>query len=292
MEACALNILKELPDEMLILIFNAGFKSHILIAFAANPTDLGPPRPCGQDVVKNHIFVRPTLKHSPTEVKSSYFYADVLLLLDSWLGGKLLNENTKITKKEIAYIEGEKLKLLNAHVRYLRRGTLGSSSHNETMQELKALVEKTGGPVKKRPRPNLPESQILLDAEPDSPYSLVESDDGHACQVAHKDLWWAGDGHGGQDNWGGDQDGGEDRWGGDKDGGREDLCADQDGGEERGGGDKDCGQEDFCADQDGGQDGQDKSVGDQDGLGGPASSGNDEQADWNLSCRRLDGGIF
>ena len=52
-----------------------------------------------QDLVENFVFVKASLLHSPKKVPSVYWYADVLMVLDSLLGGCVLRQTSALKNK-------------------------------------------------------------------------------------------------------------------------------------------------------------------------------------------------
>jgi hypothetical protein len=101
--------------------------------------------PKQKDCIRNYAFILPAVEHSRQKVPSAFFLADVFMMADRKLGGKLLKlpgakTATPEQKQRLAIQDGAVLKACCGYVRYLARNTKGSA--NEKIRVLKSMVEK------------------------------------------------------------------------------------------------------------------------------------------------------
>ncbi|CAK0835549.1 unnamed protein product [Prorocentrum cordatum] len=128
-----------------------------------------------KDLESNEPFIAAALKS--TRFKSSYFWADVLLMLNLWLNSSLLNGSDDQEVMLSALREGKTwLKLMQYLA--LRTSKSGVRRTSTTAQRLKSLF-KTAEPMKSR----TPTKKQSDDAEGDESSSVVSSDSEEAGNV-------------------------------------------------------------------------------------------------------------
>lgn len=127
------------PIGTLVSIQKGDIKVRDIIELKTVTNDIQTPRI--SDVKLNAVFVRATLSLHPDKVPSLYYLADMFLLLDSMFNRNLLIvREPNDTREKRALKEAGRLAKLVSVLRYNSRA--GSGSHDETIAELKGMIQK------------------------------------------------------------------------------------------------------------------------------------------------------
>lgn len=84
-------------------------------------------RPTAEEVVMNHVWIKPFVQRFRACVPSGYFCTDVMLCLDKLFNDRLLLPTTpQQTKKSLAATEGSRVKRLIGALRFLWRSSISA----------------------------------------------------------------------------------------------------------------------------------------------------------------------
>jgi hypothetical protein len=101
--AVALNFVDRMPLALVEMVVSGRWKGHSLIQLKNG--DLC--SPCKKDLTDNYVMIKPISEKFNDAVPSGYFIADMLLIVDFLLHGKLLAPSVDIDKRGKALAEAK-----------------------------------------------------------------------------------------------------------------------------------------------------------------------------------------
>lgn len=186
----ATSMKNNLPVEVVSVISDPNYKGGALINLK-NPMA----RPSANELAKNHIWLLPFVKDSPSKVPSGYYMCDAFLMLDFLLGKKLFRPKPGVeTRAGLASEEAVKAKRCLGSLRYLWRNS--TSSHDPYILEMKSFLQASPLQGERRRR----RRRAAEDEEEEESEALQDESDGEGEEAEPLQNEPAGDCHDGSDN--------------------------------------------------------------------------------------------